>query len=85
MGDFFWNAGPGRPAERLSLDVPLRRVREARLGESALRLPMLREAPGERDASVTLKRTGASLLAVSPVPGGRAAIRPRAPSPSFCR
>jgi hypothetical protein len=68
--DYVWRRGPGRPSERLTLDTPLRRVREARLAESAVRLTMLREAPEQRAASVTVRRKRADLLAAVENSGG---------------
>lgn len=68
--DYAWSRGPGRPSERLTLDTPLRRVRETRLAESAVRLTMLREAPEQRRASVTLRRQRADLLAAVENAGG---------------
>ncbi len=67
---FAWKRGPGRPAGHLVLDAPLARIRGVNLGREAIRLPMLREHPGEREASVTVRRRGAELLCRVEDPGG---------------
>jgi glycerophosphoryl diester phosphodiesterase len=64
---FAWRRG--RAAASLVLDAPLARVRTLRLGSGAERLWMLRERPGDREASVILKRRGRELLAVVEDPG----------------
>ncbi len=58
---FAWRRG--RAAGSLVLDAPLARVRTLRLGAGAERLRMLRERPGDREASMTLRRRGGELLA----------------------
>jgi hypothetical protein len=60
---FFWEPGPGRPGEHLVLDAPLRRVRELRLSEGALRIELVRERRGEPRATMTVRRRGSDLLA----------------------
>jgi len=57
-----WRAGPGRPAGRLLLDAPLERVRRLELGSHALRVPLLREAPGAAPATMLVRRHRGSLL-----------------------
>ena len=59
---FHWEAGPGRPAGRLALDVPLERRRTLRLDEGALRLELVREHPRAGAATVTARRSGRDLL-----------------------
>jgi glycerophosphoryl diester phosphodiesterase len=70
VASFALPARDGEPRAFLSLDAPLRRVREARLSDFALRLALLREAPRERAASVTIRRHRSDLLAAIEDPGG---------------
>lgn len=60
FASFRWRRGPGRPAGRLGgrllLDAPLHRVRTTVADVIARRLKMLREAPGDAEASMTLRR-----------------------------
>lgn len=64
---FAWRRG--RAARGLVLEAPLARVRTLRLGADAQRLRMLCERPGEREASMTMRRRGGELLAVVEDPG----------------
>ena len=76
---FVWRAGPGRPRESLVLDAPLRRVRSLRLGRESRRVFLLREHPGEVEATMSVRRRGGELLAWVENTGGledvRAAVR----------
>lgn len=53
-----WSGGPGRRAGALVVDDTLHRVRELRLGDDARRVGLLREHPGQPDASMTVRRRG---------------------------
>ncbi len=64
-----WRRGPGRPPEELAFDATLHRVREARLGERTVRLPLLRERPGALPASLTLRRSGDLAIVALENPG----------------
>lgn len=66
---FAWQQGPGRPGERLVFDAPLERVRALHLGRDVLRVALLRERPEDPQASMTLRRKGASLLVAVESPG----------------
>jgi hypothetical protein len=57
-----WERGPGRPGEALAFDVPLARVRSLHLDEGTTRLPLLREHPDDRPASVHVRRRANVLL-----------------------
>jgi len=74
---FVWRSGPGHPRKELVLTVPVRRVRTLRLAEGAVRLPLLRERPGQRAASMTLRRRGNELVAWVENPGGLEEVRAR--------
>jgi len=65
---FAWRRGRGSRA--LVLDAPLARTRRLALGEGAQRVRMLCETPGEREASMTLRRRGSELLAAVEDAGG---------------
>jgi glycerophosphoryl diester phosphodiesterase len=65
---FAWRRG--RAARALVLDAPLARVRRLLLGSGAARVRMLREAPGEREASMAVRLRGRELLAVVEDAGG---------------
>jgi hypothetical protein len=58
---FAWRRG--RTQETLVLDGPLERVRTLELGASAERLRLLGESPGDRPASMVVRRRGRELLA----------------------
>jgi hypothetical protein len=58
---FAWRRA--RATGSLVLDAPLARVRTLRLASGAERVRMLRERPGDREASMTLRRRGGELLA----------------------
>ena len=75
LARFVWRRGPGRPEESLLLDAPLERIRTLRLGRDALRVPMLREHPGEPYASMTVRRRGHELLAWVEDSGGLRDLR----------
>lgn len=64
-----WDAGPGRGAGGLLLDAPMPRVRRALLGTHARRLTLLRESPGDPEASLTIRRHGKLLLCAIEHPG----------------
>lgn len=66
---FLWRRGPGRPSEELVLDATLHRVREVALREGTVRLPLLRERPRSRPASLTLRRRGELLIVALENPG----------------
>jgi glycerophosphoryl diester phosphodiesterase len=53
----------GRVQENLVLDGPLERVRTLELGAGAERLRLLRESPGDRPATMIVRRRGRELLA----------------------
>lgn len=72
---FVWAPGPGRPRESLRLECPLHRVRSVRAGAEALRVPMLREHPGQRGASMGLRLAGNQLLAWVEDAGGLEDLR----------
>jgi glycerophosphoryl diester phosphodiesterase len=72
---FVWPAGPGRDRESLVLDAPLARVRRLRLGPDVRRLWMLRERPGDREASMNVRRRGGELIAWVENPGGLEDVR----------
>lgn len=76
---FAWRVGPGRPHEALVLDAPLRRVRTLRLGPDSQRVFLLREHPGDPEATMSVRRRGSDLLAWVENAGGledvRAALR----------
>lgn len=55
--------------EALALDAPLARVRRTTLSATVLRLPLLRESPGDPPASVTVQRHRNDLLAAIEAPG----------------
>jgi hypothetical protein len=57
-------------ARRLVLDATLRRVREAVLGRTTLRLPLLVEEPHQAPASLSLRRRGRDLLLAIENAGG---------------
>jgi glycerophosphoryl diester phosphodiesterase len=58
---FSWRRG--RASSSLVLDAPLARVRRLHLGSGTERVRMLRERPGDPEASMTLRRRGRELLA----------------------
>jgi len=58
---FSWRRG--RASGSLVLDAPLARVRRLRLGGGTERVRMLRERPGDPEASMTLRLRGRELLA----------------------
>jgi glycerophosphoryl diester phosphodiesterase family protein len=62
--------GPWRQRPPLALDAPLRRIRRLAIGASAQRVPMLREHPGQREATMTLQRQGHWLLVALENAGG---------------
>lgn len=55
--------------ELVTLDAPLRRLRHVQALEVALRLPLLRESPGDPPASVTVRRRRNELLVALEAPG----------------
>jgi hypothetical protein len=59
---FRWKKGPGRSSGSLLLDAPLKRTRTAVADVIARRLTMLRESPGDAEASMTLRRHRQHLL-----------------------
>lgn len=65
---FAWRRG--RAARALVLDAPLARVRRLSLGEGVERVRLLRETPGEREASMTVRRRGSELVAAVEAAGG---------------
>jgi hypothetical protein len=65
---FAWRRG--RASHALVLDAPLARTRRLVLGEGVERVRMLCETPGEREASMTVRRRGPELLAAVEDPGG---------------
>jgi glycerophosphoryl diester phosphodiesterase len=67
---YTWERGPGRAAGSILLDAPLHRVRCVRADESARRLVLLEERPGDRPASITLRRQGRELLLALENEGG---------------
>lgn len=67
---FAWDAGPGRPAGRLLLDLTLRRERRVRADAITQRVEMLRESPGVSRATMTLRRRGGALRVAVEDPGG---------------
>lgn len=72
---FVWRRGPGRPQEALILDAPLRRVRTLRLGPESQRVFLLREHPGDSEATMSVRRRGSEILAWVENPGGLADVR----------
>ena len=72
---FAWRRG--RAAHGLVLDAPLARVRTLRLGAGVERVRMLRERAGEPEATMTLRRRGAELLAAVEDAGGLADVAAR--------
>lgn len=67
--------GPGRPALELVLDTTLERRRSARLARDARRLSLLVERPGERGATMVLRRRGRELVARVEDAGGLSDVR----------
>jgi len=65
-----WRAGPGRAAGRLLLDAPLHRVRTAVADVVPRRLVLLREAPDDRTATITIRRHRRHLLVSIESAGG---------------
>jgi glycerophosphoryl diester phosphodiesterase len=65
---FAWRKG--RASRALVLDAPLARVRRLVLGPGVERVRLLRETPGEREATMTVRRRGDELLAAVEDPGG---------------
>ncbi len=59
-----------RASHALVLDAPLERVRTLRLGSGVQRVRLLRERPGEAEASMTVRRRGHELLAAVEDAGG---------------
>ena len=57
-----WEQGPGRPAGRVLLDAPMRRVRSVAADVITQRVEMLKESPGDREASMTLRRRRQELV-----------------------
>ncbi len=72
---FAWRGGPGRREEALVLDAPLPRTRTLRLSSATLRVPMLREHPGGRLGSMTVRRRGREILAAVEDAGGWRDVR----------
>ena len=72
VAHFAWGAGA---EQRLTLDAPLQRVRVTELQSTPVRLPLLRESPNERTASVTLRRHRGDLLVAIEDAGGLADAR----------
>lgn len=70
-----WRERPGRPAASLVLDAPLERVRTLELGEGSTRVRLLVESPGDRPATMTLRRRGRELVAWVEDPGGLGEVR----------
>jgi hypothetical protein len=64
-----WKRGTGRRAGALLLDAPLARIRRARADGLAVRLPLLRESPGDGAASMVLRRRGRDLFVAIESPG----------------
>jgi glycerophosphoryl diester phosphodiesterase len=65
VAHYFWGEsedGDGAGARHLALDAPLVRRREAVLHDTMRRLPLLREAPADPSASVTIRRHRGDLL-----------------------
>jgi glycerophosphoryl diester phosphodiesterase len=67
----------GRETQALVLDTPLARVRTLRLGDGAERVRMLREAPTDLEASMTVRRRGGELLAAVEDAGGLTEVAAR--------
>ena len=63
LARYHWGRGPGRVASSLQFDHAVARIRTLRLGGTAVRIPMLRERPGEPFASMNVWREGARILA----------------------
>jgi len=59
---YSWQAGDDRAAGELVLDAPLQRVRVAVADPVTRRLPLLEERPGDKPASVTLRRRGEDIV-----------------------
>ena len=53
-----WREGPGRPMGRLVLDAPLHRRRSLTAFHEPRRVMLLRERPGDAEASMSVRRTG---------------------------
>jgi len=71
-----WPAERGRAAGRLLFDAPLARRRHAVADVITRRLSMLRESPGEAEASMTMRRRGRELHIAVENSGGL--VEPRA-------
>jgi len=74
-GLYRWKSGRGRSAGALLLDAPLVRTRAVFAEDRAVRLAMLRESPGDPDASMILRRRGRQLFVSIENPGGLAEAR----------
>lgn len=74
-GRFRWDAGPGRAAGELALDTPLHRRRTLLAAPEARRVRMLNETPGQREATMAIRRDGPSLLASVENAGGLTELR----------
>lgn len=72
---FQWRAGPGRAAGKLLLDAPLERVRFVVADAVSRRVRMLRESPGQPEASMTVRRRGSELVVAIENAGGLADAR----------
>jgi glycerophosphoryl diester phosphodiesterase len=67
---FRWKTGKGRKSGALLLDAPLVRIRRTVADFLPVRLPMLRESPGDPDASMIVRRRGRQLFVSIENPAG---------------